>query len=128
MFRTIVIAMTRTVWLAFICLVAVSALFAVRTGTGARVIPMGTASLPGATPSPSIYEEPPLAKADRLPIRQFLAAPERTVSTTEIAPTPELKIAKPAVSVSESKTESHEVTSWHWHAGSKVTKRTTVTR
>jgi hypothetical protein len=28
--------------------------------------------------------------------------------------------------VLQSKSEASEVTTWHWHAGSKITKRTTV--
>jgi hypothetical protein len=119
--------MARTVWLALICLIAVGVLFAVRTGIGSRVIPMGTASAADVATTPAIYDEPPLAKADRLTIRQFPVAPETTLRTIEVTPTPEPEIAKPAVSAN-ARTESHEVTSWHWHVGSKVTKRTTVTR
>jgi len=89
---------------------------------------MGTASLVDAAAESAIHEEPPLAKADRLPSRQFSAAPETTASTIEIAPTPEPEKAEPTASVRGSRTESHEVTSWHWHAGSKITKRTAVVR
>lgn len=120
--------MARTVWFAFICLLAVSVLLAVKTGIGARVIPLGTASLADAATASAIYEKPPLAKADRLHLRQFLATPDTTVSTIEITPTPEPEKATPKAGVNGSRAESQEVISWHWHAGSKITKRTTVLR
>jgi hypothetical protein len=120
--------MPRTFWLALICLLAVSVLFAVRTGLGTRLISVATASADAATAS-AINEEPPLAKADRLPSRYFLATPSKTtVSTIEVAPTPEPEKAGPTASVSGQRTENHEVTSWHWHVGSKIIKRTTVAR
>jgi hypothetical protein len=118
--------MARTVWLALICLVAVSVLFAVRTSIGARVIPMGTASLAdaAAATAPAIDDAPPLAKADRLPFRRFPAAPSKTtVSTIANAPTPEAEKIGPKAGASGSGTKSEELTSWHWHVGSKITKR-----
>jgi hypothetical protein len=125
----LLIAMARTVWLALICLLAVGVLFAVRTGIGARVVPVGTASLADAATAPAIDEQPPPAKADKLPSRYFPATPSKTtVSTIEIAPTPEPEKARPTASLNGPKTENQEVTSWHWHAGSKIVKRTTVAR
>ena len=121
--------MARTVWLALICLLTVSVLFAVRMGIGARIIPVATASLADAVTVSATYEEPHLAKADRLPSSYFPATPSKTtVSTIEIAPTPEPEKARPTASVSGQRTENHEVTSWHRHVGSKITKRTTVVR
>jgi hypothetical protein len=122
------VVMPRTFWLALICLLAVSVLFAVRTGIGARLIPVATASLADAATASAIDEEPPLAKADRLPSRQFPAAPKKTVSTIETAPTLEPEKARPTASVSGPRTENREVTSWHWHVGSKIIKRTAVVR
>jgi hypothetical protein len=118
------VAMPRTFWLALICLLAVSVLFAVRTGIGARLIPVATAS-PADTAS-AIDEEPPLAKADRLPSRYFPATPSKA-SVSTIAPTSEPEKARPAAGVSGPRIENHEVTSWHWHVGSKIIKRTTRT-
>jgi len=121
--------MPRTVWLALICLLAVSVLLAVRMGIGARLIPVATASTADAATASAIVEEPPLAKADRLPSRYFPSTPSKTtVSTIEIAPTPEPEKARPAASVSGQGTENHEVTSWHWHVGSTIVRRTTVGR
>ena len=118
------VAMARTVWLALICLLAVSVLFAVRTSIGARVIPAGTASLADAATAPAIDDAPPLAKADRLPFRRFPAAPSKTTANTiENAPTPEAEKVRPKASASGSGTEDQVVTSWHWHVGSKITKR-----
>jgi hypothetical protein len=105
----------------------VLALFAVRTGIGTRLIPVATVSLADAATVSAIHEEPPLAKADRLPSRYFPATPSKTtVSTIEIAPNPEPEKARPTASVSAQRTENHEVTSWHWHVASKIVKRTTV--
>jgi hypothetical protein len=142
--------MARTVWVALICLITVSVLFAVRTGIVGRAIAMGTASLADVESAPAIHQEPPLAKADRLPLHQLPAAtpetvaspPEAVVSPPETASPPEAatspvevastpapeKIRPPTASVRESKKESHEVSSWHWHAGAKITKRTTAVR
>ena len=117
--------MPRTVWLALICLLAVSVLFAVRTG----IIPVATASLADAATVSAIHEEPPLAKADRLPSRYIPATPSNTtVRTIEIGPTPEPEKPGPTAAVSGPKTKNQELTSWHWHVGSKITKRTTVVR
>ena len=121
------VAMARTVWLALICLVAVSVLFAVRTSIGARVIPAGTASLAdaAAATAPAIDDAPPLAKADRLPFRRFPAAPSKTTANTiENAPTPEAEKVRPKAGASESGAEDQEVTSWHWHVGSNTTSIT----
>jgi hypothetical protein len=94
-----------------------------------NAVPVATASLADAATMSAIHEEPPLAKADRLPSRYIPATPSKTtVSTIEIAPTLEPEKARPTTSVSGPKTENHEVTSWHWHDGSKITKRTTVVR
>ena len=121
------VVMPRTFWLALICLLAVSVLFAVRTG--ARLIPVATASLADTATASAIDDEPPLAKADRLPSRYFPATPSKTtVSTIEIAPTRESEKPNPTAGVSGPKTENHEVTSWHWHDGSRIIKRTTVAR
>jgi hypothetical protein len=119
------IAMARTVWLALTCLIAVTVLFAVRTTTVVRYLPAATASIADKARAPVVQEAPPLAKADRLPFR-FPATPPATVSATEIATTPDTEKLEPAASVSEPAKLTHEVTSWHWHAGSKITKRTTV--
>jgi len=92
--------MPRTFWLALICLLAVSVLFAVRTGIGTRRISVATASADAATAS-AINEEPPLAKADRLPSRYFLATPSKTtVSTIDVALTPEPEKAGPTAGAS----------------------------
>src|SRR5690349_916098 len=112
--------MPRTIWLALVGLLFVSALFALRTSIGARTIVGSTAAAP-----PSAIEEdgPPLAKSDRLPAPPL----ERTetkasVTTVKIAPEPPQAKASPRTAAGE----REEITSWHWRAGSKITKRTTV--
>src|SRR5215468_1630051 len=113
--------MPRTIWLAVICLLFLSALFALRTGILARTIAGSTA----AAPAFAIDDRPsPLAKSDRLPSLD-LSRTEATASVTtiKIAPTqPEAKAAPKARAASE----RLEVTSWHWHAGSRITKRTII--
>ncbi|SRR6266436_6647431 len=106
--------MSRTLWLGLICLLSISVLFVLRTSIGAKTIPEGTASLTEAPPS-EIENVNTLAKADKLASRLVNGtAKESVVSTTQITPT------KPAT---EAPKEVSEVTSWHWHEGSKITKR-----
>jgi hypothetical protein len=95
--------MPRTIWLALVCLLLLSALFALRT---------------------SIEEDGlPLVKSDRLPAPPLERAEAKaSVTTVKIAPEPPEAKASPRTAASERK----EITSWHWRAGSKITKRTTV--
>ena len=105
--------MSRIVWLGLICLLSIGVLFVLRTSIGAKTTPAGTASLRDAAP-PSEIDVNTLAKADKL-ASAFVndAAEKSVVSTAKIAST------KP----STEEKEVSEVTSWHWHQGSKVTKR-----
>jgi len=111
--------MPRTIWLGLVCLLLLSALFALRTNIGARTIAESTAAAP-----PSAIEEEglPLAKSDRLPAPPLERAEKASVTTVKIAPEP------PEAKASRGKagSEPREITSWHWRAGSKITKRTTV--
>jgi hypothetical protein len=112
--------MPRTIWLAVVCLLFLSALFALRSSIGARPIVESTAAAPPAV----VDDGPPLAKSDRLPSLDLdRTEAKASVSTVKIAPTP------PAANGSPKKVEAagerEEVTSWHWHAGSKTIKRTT---
>ena len=111
--------MPRTIWLAFIFLVFLGALFALRTSIGARTIAESTASAP-----PSAVEDAglPLAKSDKLPTPHLERAEKASVTTVKIAPEPPQAKAAPGTAASERR----EITSWHWRAGSKITKRTTV--
>src|SRR5689334_14739361 len=105
--------MPRTIWLALVCLLLLSALFALRTSTGARTIAART----DAAPPSAIEDEPPLAKSDKLPpLSPDRADAKASVTTVRIAPEPPEAKAPP---------KGKEVTSWHWHVGSKITKRTT---
>jgi hypothetical protein len=115
--------MPRTIWLALICLLFMSALFALRTGTGA---PKNVPSTDAAPPS-AVDHEPPLAKSDRLPSPDFDRADAKaSVRTVKIAPTqPEEKSSPKTVDTHDDASARKEVTSWHWHVGSKITKRTT---
>jgi hypothetical protein len=117
-----VIAMPRTIWLALACLLFLSALFALRTSTGARTIVGSTdAALPSA-----IDDRPPLAKSDRLPSLDLNRTEAKaSVTTVRVAPTQQEAKASPMTSDAYRAAGGRkEVTSWHWHAGSKITKRT----
>lgn len=118
------IAMPRTIWLAFICLLFLSALFALRTSIGARTI-VGSTDAP--TPS-AIDDRPPLAKSDRLPSPDLdRTEAKATVTTVTIAPTQrEAKASPNTLDAHHAASERKEVTSWHWHVGSKITKRSTI--
>ena len=118
------IAMPRTIWLAFICLLFLSALFAVRTSIGARTIVGSTA----AGPTSAIEDGLALAKSDRLPSLDLNRTEAKaSVTTVKIAPAqPEANASPKTIDAYPAASERKEVTSWHWHAGSKITKRTTI--
>ena len=111
--------MPRTIWLALVGLLVLSALFALRTSIGARTIAESTAPAP-----PSAIEEDglPLAKSDKLLTPHLERAEKASVTTVKVAPEPPQAKASPRTATSE----REEITSWHWRAGSKITKRTTV--
>jgi hypothetical protein len=101
--------MFRGVWVAIACLVCVGALFALKTSVGASVKKDAS---PLDTTVGTNADQEPLAKADRLDAA-IEELPERNVvSTTKIAP------AK-----SEVGPKATEITSWHWHEGGKIAKR-----
>ena len=83
-----------------------------------------TASVLTPLPDPLIDDGPPLRKSDRLPSPYFdkSAAKMADTAVPEAASVP--KQADDLVP--QSKSEASEVTTWHWHAGSRITKRTTV--
>jgi hypothetical protein len=115
-----VIAMPRTIWLAVFCLLVLGALFALRRTIGAPTMVGSTAAAP---PSAIEADGPPLAKSDRLPAPVLERAEAKaSVTTVKIAPEPADAKASPKTAASERK----EITSWHWRAGSKITRRSTV--
>jgi hypothetical protein len=119
-----VIAMPRTLWLALVGLLVVSALFALRTSTGARAI----AGRTDAAPPAAIEDDGlPLAKSDRLPSLALNRAESKaSVTTVKIAPDPpETKASSRTVEAHRAGREREEITGWHWHAGSKTIRRTT---
>ena len=110
------VEMLRPICLALLCLFLIGALFAVRATIAARAIaePALTTSAPDAIDQAD--DAPPLAKADKLPSVD-LDAVKRPVSVIPIEVTPaEQKTKEPP--------KAEETISWHWHAGSKITKRT----
>ena len=103
----------RTVWLAVVCLVCVGALFALKTSFGSS--PKKTEASSFDTTVVIDRDQEPLAKAGRLDISYVQSLPEKiSVDTIKIVP------MKTEVKPTEKATE---VTSWHWHEGSKIIKR-----
>jgi hypothetical protein len=119
------LAMPRTIWLALIFLLFLSAMFALRASIGARTL-IGSAD---AVPPPAIGAgpPPPLEKSDKLPsLDPNRAEAKASVTTVKIAPAPrEAKASAKTNEVTHAAGERKEITSWHWHAGSKIVKRST---
>jgi len=126
--------MPRTLWLAVICFALVSVLFALRTTIGADATAARTAPYrTNAMPAPAKADNPPLAKGDRLP--SLLLDGYRSTANDAMKIVPPQPEQQPVASLPpvtlktvarSPRPEAKEVTSWHWHAGSKVTKRTAV--
>jgi hypothetical protein len=106
------VEMLRFVWLALICLCLVGALSA-------------SPALAEAAPAET-DDAPPLAKADKLPVADSGVA-KKMVTVVPIEPAPAEKI-EPAPTEKKTKAPAkiEETTSWHWHEGSKIIKRTVV--
>ena len=113
----------RPVWLALICLIFLGVLFILRSNIGARPIHGETAS--PLAPS-DIGDRPPLAKSDRLPSPYFDKSAAKMADTILPAVPEAASNPKQDDLVPQSKSEASEVTTWHWHAGSRIMKRTTV--
>jgi hypothetical protein len=111
--------MPRTIRLAFVCLLCLGALGALRASTGARTIEAHT----DAAQPPAIEAGLPLAKSDKLPSLPLDRAEAKAgVATVKIAPETPEKASLRTIEARPAATE--QVTSWHWHAGSKIIKRT----
>jgi hypothetical protein len=114
--------MPRPIWLALICLLFLSALFALRTSIGARTI---GESADAATVA-AIDDRPPLEKSDKLSLDLSRPEAKASVTTVQIAPTTrEAKTSAKTTDAHPAASERREVTTWHWHVGSKIVKRTT---
>ena len=118
--------MPRPVWLALICLISLGVLFTLRSNIGARPMRGETASILTPLPNPLIDDGPPLAKSDRLLSPYFDKSAAKTAGTILPAVPEAASNPKQDDLVPQSKSEASEVTTWHWHAGSRITKRTTV--
>jgi hypothetical protein len=122
---------SRTVWLALICLISLGVLFTLRSNIGARPMDGEAASVQGPSLNPSLDDRPPLAKSDRLPSPYFdkpTAKAAGIVRTTPVVLEETINpVAKQATDLApQAKSQTDEVTTWHWHVGSKITKRTTA--
>jgi hypothetical protein len=117
----------RTVWLALICLISLGVIFTLRSNIGARAMRDETASVLTPLPFPPIDDRPPLAKSDRLPSPYFdKTAAKRADTILPAVPEAPSNPKQADDLVPQSKSEASEVTTWHWHAGSRIMKRTTV--
>jgi len=123
--------MRRTAWLALICLIPLGGLFALRSNIGAHPIHDETVALPARSPDLMIDNRPPLAKSDRLPSPYFDKAAAKPAGAVKPVPAQPDPVITPITSLAGDVTPpagsgASEVTTWHWHAGSKITKRTTT--
>jgi hypothetical protein len=88
----------------------------VRTTIAARAAPEAVSSDSATAANPETDDAPSFAKADKLPSVDFDVM-KKKVSVLSIE-----------VASAERKTKTlpkaEEATSWHWHAGSKISKRT----
>ena len=120
--------MRRTAWLALICLIPLGGLFALRSNIGAHPIGGEIVALPGR----SLEENrPPLAKSDRLASPYFDKAAAKPAGAVKPVPAQPDPVITPITSLAGDVTPpagsgASKVTTWHWHAGSKITKRTTT--
>jgi len=97
---------------------------------GARALPEEAASVTDAGPAtPEVDNRPPLTKADRLPLPYFDSTRAKMTRTLVIIPDqphPAVGLSKGELArlPTEAKSETNEVTSWHWRVGSKIIERT----
>jgi len=122
--------MRRTAWLALICLIPLGGLFAL-SNIGAHPIRGETVALPARSPDLMIENRPPLAKSDRLASPYFDKALAKPAGTVKLVPAEPDPMITPKTSLAgdvtpPARSAASEVTTWHWHAGSKITKRTTT--
>jgi len=121
--------MSRTFWLALICLFLLGALL--RTNIGARLVDSEAAPVLISPPDLPIDDRPPLAKTDRLPSPFFDGPAEKFAGIIQILPASSDLAAnrKPNQAgdlLPQPAADGNEATTWHWHVGSRITKRTTV--
>jgi len=123
--------MRRTLWLALICLISLGGFFVLRSNIGAH--PIDGEAIAVAAPSPGLMIDgrSSLAKADRLPSPYFDKAAAKPAGTVKLVPPEPEPVITPKASLAgdvtpPAKSGASEVTTWHWHAGSKITKRTTI--
>jgi hypothetical protein len=122
---------SRTFWLVLICLISLGVVSALRSNIGARPMDGETASVPARSPDIAIDDRPPLAKSDRLPSPYFDKPAVKPAGTVQIRPTVPDSMITPNANLSgellpQPTADANELTTWHWHAGSKITKRTTL--
>jgi hypothetical protein len=109
------------------CLISLGVLFTLRSNIGARPVHGEKASVLPPSPGLAIDDRSPLAKSDRLPSAYFdkpVAKPDNTLGMLPPVPDPTANWLGDLPS--QPTADANEVTTWHWHVGSKITKRTIV--
>jgi hypothetical protein len=114
------VEMLRPICLALFCLFLLGALFAVRSTIAARAMSEPAFADRASEAISETEDGPPLAKADKLPSVDPDAM--KRVSVIPIEVTPVEKQIKETPKAKE--TSKAETTHWHWHVGSKISKRT----
>jgi hypothetical protein len=89
------------------------------------------ASVRGPSLNPPLDDRPPLAKSDRLPSPYFDKPTAKAAGIVRATPVvleeTIIPVAKQTPDLApQAKSQTDEVTTWHWHVGSKITKRTTA--
>ena len=125
--------MRGTGWLTLICLISLGGLFALKSNIGARPLFGEAAAIPALSPDLMIEDRPPLAKSDRLPSPYFDKPATKPAGAVKLVPneadpaiTPKANLAGEVTPPPVTKSGAGELTTWHWHVGSRITKRTTV--
>jgi hypothetical protein len=96
--------------------------FEARWANGARALYEDAVSVANA--GSEVDDRPPLTKADRLPSPYIDGSQPKVTRTLVVTPDQPPAVRQSTGELPTPQTEDgNEVTSWHWRAGSKITKR-----
>ena len=105
-----------------ICFILLGSSFALRQALSSAALHQASAALDGpltssSRPTPESYPNSTATlKSDKL----AMTLPQHLLDTATVRAT----AIQPAPDVAPSVSKSVEITTWHWHAGSKITKKT----
>jgi hypothetical protein len=117
--------MPRTLWLALISVTLVSVLFVLRVTTSGQVTRLPMPDQNNTVPDRAEDNAAPMAKGDRLPLLLYDSSRPARTEEKEVVPPP---AEQPPIRSKRGGFDSpvpatKEVTTWHWHAGTKITRR-----